>query len=116
MNPPAHIAVRIALLQELAVIAGVLLTRAAFMVNGYPESDLNWSNLALVIRNYGFLLILVPLLWIAVATYLETYGPGNWSVRWTVASGLSVFCMLVGLLLWSSLNTYHWHKTPLQPW
>ena len=60
MIPEVPISVRIALFQVLVVIVGVFMTRVAFMMSGYPESNLDWNGLALLVRNYGFTLLLIP--------------------------------------------------------
>ena len=114
MIPEVHVSVRIALFQVLAVILGVFMTRAAFMGAGYPESNLDWNSLALVIRNPGFLLLLVPVAWTIASTYMEHYSVGWWSRRWTIISGVAALGILTVLLMWSYSNPYHFHKMPLR--
>lgn len=104
MPHEVHVTVRIAFLQAFAVVLGVFMTRAAFMGLGYPESDLDWSALALLVRNHGFLLLLVPLVWTSVTVYLENYGGGGWSRRWTIGSGLILIAALAVLFFWCFLN------------
>ncbi len=114
MIPEVHISVRIALFQVFAVILGVFMTRAAFMWAGYPESNLDWNGLSLLIRNLGFLLLLIPLVWTIAATYCERYSIGWWSRRWTIVSGMVVLAALIVLLMWSFFHPYHFHKVPLR--
>ena len=116
MIPEVHISVRIALFQVFAVIVGVFMTRAAFMMSGYPESNLDWNGLALLVRNYGFNLLLIPVAWTIAATYLENYSSGWWSRRWTLTTGIVILAALAILLLWSYSNPYHFHKMPLRTW
>ena len=109
-----HVSVRLALFQVLCVILGVIMTRAAFMGCGYPDSNLDWNALALITRNHGFLFLLVPVAWTSVAVYLENYGTGRWSRRWTVVSGLLLLAALGIFFLWTFSNPYHFHKQPIQ--
>lgn len=114
MIPEVHISVRIALLQVFAVIVGVFMTRASFMLSGYPESDLDWNGLALLVRNYGFVLLLIPVAWTISATCLENNCAGWWSRRWTLTTGILILAALAILLLWSYSNPYHFYKMPLR--
>jgi hypothetical protein len=102
-----HVSVRLALLQVLTVIAGVFMTRAVFMMYGYPESELDWNSMALLVRNYGFLLLPLPVLWTYTAVYLENYGTGRWSRRWTICSGIFLLAALAFLFFWCFCNPYN---------
>jgi magnesium-transporting ATPase (P-type) len=113
MIPEVHISVRIALFQVFAVIIGVFMTRAAFMISGYPESDLDWNGLALLVHNYGFILLLIPVSWTIAATYLENYSASWWSRRWTLTTGILILTSLAIFFLWSYSNPYRFHKMPL---
>jgi hypothetical protein len=86
-----HVSVRLALLQVLAVIAGVFMTRAVFMMYGYPESELDWNALALLVRNHGFLLLLVPVVWTSARSIWRISGPadGRGSGRFAPGSSCS---------------------------
>jgi hypothetical protein len=102
-----HVSVRLALFQVLAVITGVFMTRAVFMVYGYPESNLDWNALALLVRNHGFYLLLAPVVWTSAAVYLENYGTGRWSRRWTVCTGIILLAALAFLFFWSFCNPHN---------
>ena len=116
MIPEVHVSVRIALFQVFAVILGVFMTRAAFMGAGYPDALLDWNSMALLIRNQGFILLLVPVMWTIAATYCEHYSIGWWSRRWTIITGMLVLGALTILLVWSYSNPFHYHKMPLIPY
>lgn len=109
-----HVAARIALLQVFTVILGVFLTRGVFARLGYPNEDLDWNTTALLVRDYGYFLLLVPAIWTTVSIYLENSLISFWSRRWTLASGLVFLLFLAAILLWSCLHTYHWHMEPLR--
>jgi hypothetical protein len=115
MIPEVHLSVRIALFQVFTVIIGVFMTRAAFMASGYPDADLQWNRLALLLRNHGYFLLLVPLAWTLTATRLENLSSGPWSRRWTLVTGMLVLAALAGLLLWSFSNPYASHRLHLRP-
>jgi hypothetical protein len=108
-----HISARIALLQVFVVMVGVFMTRAAFMISRYPESNLDWNGLALLVRNYGFILLLIPVAWTITVTCLEHYCPSWWSRRWTLTTGILILAALTVLLLWSCNNTYYSHGMTL---
>jgi Na+-driven multidrug efflux pump len=101
-----HVSVRIALFQFVVVILGVLMTRAFFMGAGYPETPRDWSAVALLVRNHGYVLMLVPVVWTVATLYFENYGSGTWSRRWTVVSGVLLLVALAFLFLWTCGNPY----------
>ena len=114
MIPEVHLSVRIAFLQILAIIGGVFTTRAAFVACGYPDANYDWIGPALFVRNYGFFLLVLPFTWTTATIYLETYGTGRWSKRWTLASGLLLLLAIVLLLFWTTFNPRHFYAQPLQ--
>ena len=116
MTHEVNIAVRIALIQVLVVIIGVFMTRLAFTFGGYPDSDKDWNSLSLFIRNYGFLILLLPVAWTTVVVFLENRGSGHWSRPWTIGTGLFVLFALAALFLWSDLHPFHFHSSPMQSW
>ncbi|MEK7948864.1 hypothetical protein [Luteolibacter soli] len=78
----------LAALQSGIVIAGSLLTATILKARGYPET---FSVLPLklsFVRNWGFLLILLPLVWALATIWLERRQPDWFSKRWTVGTGV----------------------------
>ncbi len=102
-----NVSVRLALIQVLAVILGVVMTRIAFMGCGYPDSNLDWDALALVVRNHGYVLLLAPVAWNTTVVYLENYGTVRWSKRMTVFTGILLIAALVLLFFWCCSNPYN---------
>jgi hypothetical protein len=90
----------------LAVISGVFIIRVAFLGCGYPDSNQDWNAIALVLRSYGSILLLVPVVWATAVTYLEQYGTGRWSKRWTVCTGILLLATLVIVFMWIAFRAY----------
>lgn len=107
MMKEAHVSIRLALLQVLAVIIGVFMTRTAFMGHGYPDWDLDWNAFSLLIRNHGYLLLAVPLVWTCAVVWLENRPDGWWCRRWTVGTGLLLLASLAFLFFWTCTHIYN---------
>jgi len=88
-------------LQALVIMAGSLVTGAAMKVMGYDDAlGQDWSPFLRFIRNWGFLLILIPLAWTVLTISLEQRA--YWySKRWTFGSGLVVLLGLAWLLCYA---------------
>lgn len=114
MFPKAHPAISIAVFQIATVIIGVFMTRMAFALNGYPTEELEWNYKALLVRNWGFLVLMVPAFWTWFVIRAENKSSGIWSRRWTIISGLLTLLALAALFLWSFSNTYFYHPMPLR--
>ena len=108
-----HVSVRLAVFQMMVVILGVFMTRAMFMGSGYPEAAVDWNDVAMLVRNHGYVLLLVPAGWAAATMYFENYGTGFWSRRWTLGSGLALLVGLGFLFLWTCANPYNGRSTPI---
>ena len=105
---------RLALLQCLVVVIAVLTTCGLLKLNAYdPDSEIRWNPVAVAIRNYGFLLLLVPAVWAAASFALERSAVHRWSPSWTLVSGLMVISLLVSLLWWTTSTPYLHQKVPL---
>ncbi len=96
-----HPATIIALLQVVAIIGGVFLTRGVFMVHDYPNSAVDFGTVPTLVRNFGFLLLLLPLAWTVVSMWLEQRCEGGWTRRWTILSGILILGLLAWLLYYS---------------
>lgn len=85
------------LFQAGAIIFGCLLTGVILKARGYPDQFHDLPFLLLFIRNWGFLLISIPLAWAAATIWLER--TDDCSKRWTLASGLCLFALLVFFMI-----------------
>ena len=108
---------RLALLQYLVVVIGVLTTCGILKLNGYdPAAAIRWNPVAVAIRNLGYLLLLVPAIWAAACIVLERRACNRWNRNWSIASGVLVVSVLVGLLWWTTSTPFFFQKVPLQTW
>lgn len=108
MMKEAHVSIRLALLQVLAVFIGVIMTRAAFWGEDYMMEvvEVKGNALALLIRHHGYLLLAVPLVWTCAVVWLENRPGGGWGRRWTVGTGLFLLAALTFLLYWTCTHPY----------
>jgi hypothetical protein len=112
MNPVREYATQsvFAVLQSALIIGGSMSTATLMKARGFPDPTQFWHPLALFVRNWGFLLILFPGIWVIATIWLERNRSAYFSTRWTLVSGLIVlaaFCclMLVSILLGSGAGT-----------
>lgn len=81
------------LIQAGVIVFGSLLTGVTLKAMGYPDRFQEIPFLLLFVRNWGFMLILIPLAWAGGSIWLERHL--DWySKRWTLVSGL---CLLASL-------------------
>ena len=73
-------------------------------IMGYDDAfSERWSPFLRIIRNWGFLLILIPMAWTILTVTLEQRA--YWySKRWTMGSGLLVLALLGWLLVHAMLG------------
>ena len=108
---------RLALLQCLIVVIGVLTTCGILKLNAYdPEAAIRWNPVAVAVRNVGYLLLMVPAIWTAACIVLERRASNHWNRTWSIASGVLVIALLAGLLWWTTATPFFIQKVPLQTW
>jgi hypothetical protein len=108
---------RIAMLQCLIVVIGVLTTCGTLKLNAYdPEAAIRWNPLAVAVRNFGYLLLMVPAFWTAACIVLERRASNHWNRTWSIASGALFISLLTGLLWWTTATPFFFQKVPLQAW
>lgn len=114
MNPASAIS-RLALFQCLVVITGVLTTCGMLKLNQYGDGgDFRWNPAAVAVRNAGFLLLVLPVLWTLGSIYLERHAPHRWGRGWTITSGVLLAFAMLGFLSWTTVTPYFFQKRPLQ--
>jgi hypothetical protein len=108
---------RIALLQCLIVVIGVLTTCGILKLNAYdPNAQIRWNPVAVAVRNIGYLLVIIPPIWTAVCITLERRESNRWNRTWSIVSGVLVCAVLAGLLWWTTATPYFFQKAPAQIW
>lgn len=114
MNQTSAIS-RLALLQCLVVVIGVLTTCAMLKLYAYdPNTSIRWNPLAVSVRNFGYLLLMIPAIWTAACIVMERRESSHWNRTWSMVSGVLVTAVLAGLLWWTTATPYFFQKVPLQ--
>lgn len=72
MNPNKVITV-LGVIQIAAVILGFFALGITMKMNGYPRQDLGikWNGFSIWLRSYGFLFMLIPIVWILVVSLVK---------------------------------------------
>ena len=82
------------LIQSGIIVVGSLLTGVILKAMGYPDRFQQIPLKLLFVRNWGFLLILIPLVWAGGTIWMERSQPWH-TKRWTMVSGLCLAAWLV---------------------
>lgn len=88
-----------ALLQSGVILFGSLLTGVILKGMGYPDKFQEIAFSLWFVRNWGFLLILIPLAWAAGSIWMEK-NQAWFTKRWSLVSGLSLFVGLIYFMTW----------------
>jgi hypothetical protein len=122
MNSPVTIS-RLALVQFLVVVIGVLTTCAMLKLHQYdpetarnPEAWMRWNPVAVAVRSCGYLLLVAPALWMIGSVVLERRAPQYWSRGWTITAGILLIAFLFGFLAWTTIYRYFPVKVPFREW
>lgn len=84
----------LALLQAGTVLVGSIGVGAMLKALGYSDiQELPW--LLVFVRNWGFLLLVIPLAWVVITIWME-FHQAWYSKRYTILSGL----LLIAALVW----------------
>jgi len=105
---------RIALVQTLFILIGVLMTVAHLKLYSFTDGQLDWNPIAIAVRNYGFLLLIIPTIWALTCTLLERNNTNRWSPFMTAVSGFVLIACFCCLFYWT-ITTPHFTRFSLQP-
>ena len=81
-------------LHSLLIVGGCLFTGVILKARGYPDDFTELPLQLAFVRNWGFLLILIPLSWAVLTIWLERSQASWFSKRWTVLTGIGVGIVL----------------------
>lgn len=81
-------------LQSALIIGGSLTTASLMKLRGYPDPRQFWHPLTLFVREWGFLLILIPGLWVCWTIWCEHQREYSFSKRSTIGTGLLLLALL----------------------
>ena len=97
----------LALFQVLLVIIGFLALGIVLKLSGYPDAlRLHWNPLAVFLREHGFLLLLLPLLWTIYAVAAERVQQGWLLPRLAFSFGVGLALLLIPLFLYAAVFAY----------
>ena len=86
------------LLQSGVIVLGSFLTGTMLKAMGYVDHLYELPFLVWFVRNWGFMLILIPLFWTLGSIWMDRYF--DWyTKRWTLVSGLCLLALLTWFLL-----------------
>ena len=94
----------LAILQTLLVVLGFLALGAVLKVEGYPETlGVRWNPLAVWLREYGAWFLLVPILWVSLATAAQRRDRGFLSHRFACFPGVCIAVLTGGLFHYAAI-------------
>ena len=85
-------------MQSVVVVGGTLATSMGLKIGGYPDARSVWPPASVFVRESGFLLLLIPAIWVLATVALELRCPDWFSKRWTIGSGVVLLLILVSYL------------------
>ncbi|HEX8312693.1 MAG TPA: hypothetical protein VF614_15330 [Chthoniobacteraceae bacterium] len=93
----------LALLQTIIVVLGFFAVATTLKMLGYPESAaVNWNPLAVLLREHGAWLLLLPPLWVLWATAARHQDRGFLSERAVFIAGVCSCGIIIGLFLYAA--------------
>ena len=87
----------------LLVVSGTLLTTVTLKALGYPDIDrYRWNPVSIWIREHGFLILIIPLIWIACVIAYVHKSQKRESRLIAMISGLIILGSLAVLYFWTT--------------
>jgi hypothetical protein len=83
--------------QSVVIVAGSLLTAATPRMRSGGSGGGHW--LPVFVRDWGFLLLLIPATWAFATLWLERHQSDWFTKRWTILSGVLLLAALVLLMV-----------------
>jgi len=87
-----------ALLASVLIMGGSLMTGVIMKARGFPDVNELWHPLALFVRNWGFLFIGFPIIWVIISISLENNPEVDFTKKWTIISGFVLLGFLACLM------------------
>lgn len=91
------------LVQIVCVVVGFFALGIVLKISGYPDGNplAVWSPVAVFLRTYGLLLLMVPILWVGLAVFSVHRDRGFFQERVALLLGVIVAAGLVGAFLYA---------------
>ncbi len=97
----------LALFQVSLLILGFFALGAVLKISGYPDTPtVRWNPLAVFLREHGFWLLFVPVLWVCAATSAQHHDRGFLSYRLASILGLCIAGATIALFLFAAVFPY----------
>jgi hypothetical protein len=96
------------LLQLVLVIVGFTTLGIVLKFCGYPGEDLGvrWNLLAVLLREHGGWLMLLPVLWTCLAINAQRLDRGVFSYRLACVIGLCIIALIIALFFYAAVFPY----------
>ncbi|MBK1792211.1 hypothetical protein [Persicirhabdus sediminis] len=86
-------------LNTALILSGSMVVATLLKLRGFPERNYDWPLLAVFVRNWGFILVILPAIWVTISISLERNAQSNFSTRSSLISGLLLFAGLAVLII-----------------
>lgn len=84
----------IASMQVIVVLVGFMATGLILKGAGYPDIGVPIHRTVYVVRHFGALLLIVPVIWVFATIAFEKSPDNRFTKRWTLATGIMVLALL----------------------
>ena len=103
---PREIAL-IGLVMLLLTVLGYVAVGVVLKMNGYPDNPMvRWTPLAVSLRQHGYWLLFVPLIWAIYAIIASRIDRGIMSFGLAFATGAILICVILLLFLLALFNPF----------